>query len=180
MCPPVPPPPPHTHTQVSALQSALERSQASEATLTSRLAELNSQLASSSMEGGSLRAQNGELLSELAALRCVGLPHAWTICASVPVAVTCVLDRRYAGCRRPRHMVAGVIGDEAAEMSTNICVLLQAAAIVNKQSRQLSQCTHHVQYAVQITCPVTVFGSQGAATAAVQAQQPSVQVAPQA
>lgn len=76
-------PPPYP--QVSALQSALERSQASESTLTARLAELNSQLASSSLEGGSLRAQNGELLSELAALRCVA-------CQSINVGM-CVVTR---------------------------------------------------------------------------------------
>lgn len=50
-------------------QAALERSQACESTLTARLTELNSQLATSSVEGGSLRAHNGELLAELAALR---------------------------------------------------------------------------------------------------------------
>jgi hypothetical protein len=56
---------------VAALQSALDRSQAAEANLTTRLDELSGQLADSSVEGGSLRAQNGELLAELAALRWV-------------------------------------------------------------------------------------------------------------
>lgn len=58
-------------TQVAALQSALDRSQAAEANLTARLDELSGQLADSGVEGGSLRAQNGELLAELAALRWV-------------------------------------------------------------------------------------------------------------
>lgn len=57
--------------QVSTLQSALERSQQGEAALAARLNELNSQLASSSLEGCSLRQQNGELLAELTALRWV-------------------------------------------------------------------------------------------------------------
>jgi hypothetical protein len=57
--------------QVSTLQSSLGRSQAAEANLTARLDELSGQLADSSVEGGSLRAQNGELLAELAALRWV-------------------------------------------------------------------------------------------------------------
>jgi hypothetical protein len=61
-------------SQVSTLQSALERSQAGEAALTSRVLELNNQLANSSAEGGSLRTANGELLAELTALRCGSTP----------------------------------------------------------------------------------------------------------
>lgn len=61
-------------SQVSTLQSALERSQAGEAALTSRVLELNNQLANSSAEGGSLRTANGELLAELTALRCGTTP----------------------------------------------------------------------------------------------------------
>jgi hypothetical protein len=56
--------------QVAALQAALERGGAHEAGLASRLAEVSGQLAAASEAGASLRAQNGELLAELASLRC--------------------------------------------------------------------------------------------------------------
>jgi hypothetical protein len=87
--------------QVSALQSALDRSQAAEATLTARLTELGSQLNTSSLEGGSLRAQNGELLAELAALRCVG----WRTCrvGSVWVHVLSKVEAGQAGLRSSGH-----------------------------------------------------------------------------
>lgn len=77
---------------MSALQSALERSQASEAALTSRVAELTSQLASSGVEGGSLRAQNGELLAELAALRW-GTPHGFGAARAGLVGGGCVANK---------------------------------------------------------------------------------------
>lgn len=57
--------------QVASLQAALERASATEAALTARLAETAGQLASSSEASGCLRAQNNELLAELATLRCV-------------------------------------------------------------------------------------------------------------
>lgn len=55
--------------QVVSLQAALDRSAANEATLDTRLAEVTGHLASSSEASSSLRAQNADLLTELATLR---------------------------------------------------------------------------------------------------------------
>jgi hypothetical protein len=103
---------------VSALQSALERSQAAESTFTARLADLTSQLASSSLEGGSLRAHNGELLSELAALRWVRPCQGSNVGLCVGHRV-CEMTGQGCG----KHMLLGYEQCVSIMMSTRVCGL---------------------------------------------------------